>query len=109
MAIRKKFGIPEALVKLSPESIWVCRGDNYSDIEWKDLDNPMPTEEDVMAEIERLQSEYDAQNYARDRSENYPPLSDFADAMYWASKGDTSYLEAYYAACESVKLQFPKP
>jgi hypothetical protein len=36
-------------------------------------------------------------------------LSEFADAMYWASKGDQAKLDAYYAACEAVKIAYPKP
>lgn len=43
------------------------------------------------------------------RAPAYPPLSDFADAMYWNSKGDDSKLTAYYAACEKVKTDNPKP
>lgn len=43
------------------------------------------------------------------RSLLYPPLADFADAMYWNSKGDDSKLTAYYAACEKVKTDNPKP
>ena len=39
----------------------------------------------------------------------YPPLEDFADAMYWNSKGDSSKLTAYYTACEKVKTDNPKP
>lgn len=39
----------------------------------------------------------------------YPSLADFADAMYWNSKGDDSKLTAYYAACEKVKTDNPKP
>ena len=39
----------------------------------------------------------------------YPSLEDFADAMYWNSKGDSSKLTAYYAACEKVKTDNPKP
>ena len=43
------------------------------------------------------------------RGLEYPPLGDFADAMYWNSKGDDSKLTAYYAACEKVKTDNPKP
>ena len=45
----------------------------------------------------------------RKRAPAYPPLADFADAMYWNSKGDDSKLTAYYAACEKVKTDNPKP
>ena len=47
--------------------------------------------------------------YQSVRQPLYPSLGDFADAMYWNSKGDSSKLEAYYAACEKVKTDNPKP
>ena len=48
-------------------------------------------------------------NYIDARVGLYPSLKDFADAMYWNSKGDSTKLEAYYAACEKVKTDNPKP
>ena len=56
-----------------------------------------------------LNSEYAKVKYKDDRQPLYPPLADFADAMYWNSKGDSSKLTAYYAACEKVKADNPKP
>ena len=47
--------------------------------------------------------------YKSVRQPLYPSLGDFADAMYWNSKGDSSKLTAYYAACEKVKTDNPKP
>ena len=51
----------------------------------------------------------DANGYKEERQFLYPSLADFADAMYWNSKGDSSKLTAYYAACEKVKTDNPKP
>ena len=56
-----------------------------------------------------LNAEFTATKYQKQRAEEYPPLEDFADAMYWNSKGDSSLLTAYYAACEKVKTDNPKP
>jgi hypothetical protein len=56
-----------------------------------------------------LNSEFAAVKYKTDRQPLYPSLGDFADAMYWNSKGDSTKLEAYYAACEKVKTDNPKP
>ena len=50
-----------------------------------------------------------ANGYKTIRQSLYPSLGDFADAMYWNSKGDSTKLEAYYAACEKVKTDNPKP
>ncbi len=68
-----------------------------------------PSESEVTSGLKAMQEEFDAQNYARNRAFKYPPLQDFADAMYWNSKGDSSKLETYYAACEKVKNDNPKP
>jgi len=43
------------------------------------------------------------------RKRAYPDLGEFADAMYWASKGDDTKLNEYYAAVEAVKTSIPKP
>ena len=56
-----------------------------------------------------LNSDYAKVKYKDDRKPLYPPIEDFADAMYWNSKGDSSKLTAYYAACQKVKADNPKP
>ena len=76
--------------------------------------------EDGVTEINLVQSKIDdarvtldteaaAIAYKSTRQFLYPSLGDFADAMYWNSKGDSTKLEAYYAACEKVKTDNPKP
>ena len=56
-----------------------------------------------------LNSESAAIAYQSTRQSLYPSLGDFADAMYWNSKGDSSKLTAYYTSCEKVKTDNPKP
>ena len=56
-----------------------------------------------------LNTEAAAIAYQYKRKSLYPSIGDFADAMYWNSKGDSSKLTAYYAACEKVKTDNPKP
>ena len=56
-----------------------------------------------------LNTEAAAIAYQSVRQPLYPSLGDFADAMYWNSKGDPTKLNAYYAACEKVKTDNPKP
>ena len=67
----------------------------------------------VQSEIDAARATQDADyakvKYKDDRQPLYPPLEDFADAMYWNSKGDSSKLTAYYEACEKVKTDNPKP
>ncbi len=56
-----------------------------------------------------IDSDYAKVKYKDERQPLYPSLGDLADAMYWNSKGDSTKLEAYYAACEKVKTDNPKP
>ena len=56
-----------------------------------------------------LDADYAKIKYKDDRQPLYPSLGEFADAMYWNSKGDSTKLEAYYTACEKVKTDNPKP
>ena len=64
---------------------------------------------DIDAARTTLDAEAAAIAYQSIRQPLYPSLGDFADAMYWNSKGDSTKLEAYYAACEKVKTDNPKP
>ena len=61
------------------------------------------------AKVAAARAELDLLKYKETRQPLYPPLADLADAMYWNSKGDSSKLTAYYAACEKVKTDNPKP
>tara|TARA_Y100000766_G_C18794526_1_gene549924 strand:- start:30 stop:338 length:309 start_codon:yes stop_codon:yes gene_type:complete len=67
------------------------------------------TQSDIDAARTTLNSEAAAIAHQSVRQPLYPSLGDFADAMYWNSKGDSTKLEAYYAACEKVKTDNPKP
>ena len=64
---------------------------------------------DIDAARVTLNAEAAAIAYQSTRQPLYPSLGDFADAMYWNSKGDSSKLTAYYTACEKVKTDNPKP
>mgnify|MGYP003312108850 CR=1 FL=1 len=50
-----KHDIPSALQSLKPEAEWVVRGGNYSDIEWLDKTETMPTEDEINAKISELE------------------------------------------------------
>lgn len=47
--------------------------------------------------------------YGQKRAAEYPPVTEFIDAMYWNSLGDPTKLEAYNAKCAAVKAKYPKP
>ena len=97
-AIRKAYPLIETL------------DDSFVDYGLDKDDNKISIEQSkVDAARTTLHTEAAAIAYQSVRKPLYPSLGDFADAMYWNSKGDSSKLTAYYAACEKVKTDNPKP
>ena len=48
--------IVSALLELKPGAEWTIKGDNYSDIEWLDKTQLMPTEDEINAKITELET-----------------------------------------------------
>ena len=93
----------EAIRSLSPGASFSQSGDV---IEWHDTAQTQPTEAEITAEVTRLQAEYDANQYQRDRAEAYPSLTEQADMAYWDRQNGTTTLDD---AIQAVKDAYPKP
>jgi len=104
--MNRTFGIPEAIMSLTPGAQWSLTGEDYAGLDWLDEEQTQPTEEQCIAEAARLQAAYDALEYQRLRAPEYPPITDYIDGVV---KGDKAQVEAYIAACKAVKAKYPKP
>ena len=59
----------------------------------------------IQTELNRLQAEYDAKQYQRDRVKAYPPIHEQLDMQYWdAINGTTVWQDTINA----IKQQYPK-
>ena len=94
--------IANALLSLCPNGKWVMNGDNYADIDWQDDLLLKPTEVEINAEIARLQADYDAKQYQRDRANAYPSIVDQLDTLYHGG------YDAWKASIDVVKNKYPK-
>ena len=65
----------------------------------------LPTEEQIQAKLTELQAEYDAQEYARNRSSEYPTWQEQMDMQYHDAKNGTN---TWQEAIEAVKTKYPK-
>ena len=63
-----------------------------------------PTQEEIDAEVKRVQAEYDAQEYARNRQAEYPSIEELVVSLY-----DTDDKAAIEAKRAEVKKKYPKP
>ena len=95
--------IGDALLSLVPGSEWVTDGEKVT--QWLSPDINQPTQSEIDAEIARLQSEYDLQEYARSRQSAYPPIGDQLDALFHAGV----FPEDMAAQLQAVKDAYPKP
>ena len=65
----------------------------------------IPTEAEIDDEVIRLQAEYDAQEYARNRKPEYPDIGDQLDDLY--HKG--AFSDEMAVKIKAVKDAHPKP
>jgi hypothetical protein len=91
----------DALLSLRPNSEFVIRGET---IEWLDTDQTQPTEEEIQAEITRLQAEYDANEYQRQRASEYPSWQKQLEKIY------DDGIDAWKTEMvDPIKAKYPKP
>ena len=95
----------KALNLLTPDAIWSMDAEDYDKLTWLSTDIPKPTKEEVEAEVARLQAEYDAKEYQRQRVPEYPSIGDQLDAIW---KGGDAY-DAMLAKVMAIKDKYPKP
>ena len=99
--------ITNALSSLFPGAKWAFHGEvTYENLTWIDTEIAKPPKATLDAEIIRLASVYNTQEYARKREFEYPPITDYLDGVV---KGNQAQIDAYIAACQAVKTKYPKP
>ena len=90
----------EAILSLNPESQFAISND---ELIWHSSDIKKPSDSEINAEINRLQAEYEANQYQRDRLKEYPSIQECIHAIL------DDDLEALQAKRTAVKAKYPKP
>ena len=90
----------DAILSLAPNSEFVMSGDEIT--EWHSEDITQPTDEAIATEQARLQAEYDANQYQRDRANEYPSIADQLDDIFHNG------LDAWKATIQTTKDKYPK-
>ena len=94
--------ITEAINSLRPNAEYINRA---GVIEWLDTTTTQPTEEEIQAEILRLQDEYTSLEYSRLREAEYAKLNQ--DEMRFDDRENGT--DTWYEAIIAIKAQYPKP
>ena len=85
----------QAILALNP-SVVTIRGDIAYDVDGNVVSY------DAVA----VQTYIDNHAYIAKRQAEYPPITDYLDAVV---KGDQAQIDTYIAACQAVKTKYPKP
>ena len=88
-----------ALESLKPGAEWLLTDDK---LEWLDTKQTEPTQEEIDAEIKRLQDQYDANEYQRSRASEYPSIPDQLDEIYHNG------IDSWKAVIKKTKDKYPK-
>jgi len=91
----------DAILSLSPGAEVVVRGE---EVEWLVPSTAPVTEEQIVTELARLQADYEAKQYQRDRATEYPAIGDQLDALFHAGVFTGEML----AKIQAVKDKYPK-
>ena len=93
----------DAIISLRPTSSFSLTEDNV--VIWKDDNAAEPSTADIEAELARLQADFEAKQYQRDRKGQYPPIGDQLDALYHAG----IFPDDMAAQLKAIKDANPKP
>ena len=93
--------LSQAINNLNPDAQVSATG--IDDITWH-VGTPTSKSE-LETEISRIETEYDAQAYARNRASDYPSNGDQWDMIYKDNKNSTT---THADAVEAVKTKWPK-
>lgn len=90
-----------ALETLRPGAEWSVTGE---EITWLDNNQIQPSEQEIAAEIIKLQAEHDNQEYARQRKAEYDKLNQFEMQFNDQRDGTTTWVDAI----NEIKAKYPK-
>lgn len=101
--------LTNAIRSLYPDAEFVIEDEDYNKIRWiKNKPENFASRKELEAEAERLKHVERSLEYQAKRRLEYPPMSEYLDAVYWQNRGDDSKMTAYLEAVEAVKLKYPK-
>ena len=97
-----------AITRINPNAEFVIKNNNIDEIEWSENTTPI-SKSDIQTKINELSTEYDSENYIRNRLVAYPSLKEFAEA-YCEKEigGNSTKWNEYVTKYNKVRTDNPK-
>jgi|TARA_R110000803_G_C11889609_1_gene310763 hypothetical protein len=96
-----RMDITDALKSLYPTKKW--RYNEDTGVVWISTDTPQPSQAELDTEVQRLQTEWESQEYQRKRKMEYPTIEELVVALY--DTEDKAVVETKRAV---IKAKYPK-
>ncbi len=98
--------VADAIKAIEPNALFVVSNGDIDNINWNSDDITQPSKADIEAKIAELKTEYDNNEYQRDRAVAYASIQDQLDMQYWDNVNGTTTWKDHIA---QVKADNPKP
>jgi len=100
----------DAINSLSPDAkVEIVGQQVYENIKWLDNLPSHPTKDETETKQVEMQTEYDAQAYARNRANSYPSITNVVVALAEKAEGRSAMWDEITAQRLDVKSKYPKP
>jgi hypothetical protein len=96
--------IIKSILAINPTAQVSVSGDDINQVTWENGTTPIPANE-ILAKQQELITEYNSNQYQRDRAKDYPSLADQLDMQYWDKINGTN---KWQQAINAVKQKYPK-
>ncbi len=96
--------IIKSILTINPTAQVSVSGDDINTITWHNGTTPIPANE-ILAKQQELITEYNSNQYQRDRAKDYPSIQEQLDMQYWDKINGTN---KWQQAINAVKQKYPK-
>jgi hypothetical protein len=96
--------IIKAILKVNPNAQVSVNAEDINQITWLNGTTPIPANQ-ILAKQQELITEYNSNQYQRDRAKAYPSIQEQLDMQYWDKVNGTNN---WQNAINAVKAQYPK-
>ena len=96
--------IINSILAINPNASVTVDANDINKITWHNGTTPIPANE-ILAKQQELITEYNSNQYQRDRAVDYPSLADQLDMQYWDKINGTN---KWQQAINAVKQKYPK-
>jgi len=96
--------IIKSILAINPTAQISISADNINTLVWENGTTPIPANE-ILAKQQELITEYNSNQYQRDRAKDYPSIQEQLDMQYWDKINGTN---KWQQAINAVKQKYPK-